>query len=154
MNSSDRITAALGNLESTIRRSTISSIETLDMLTTWTTSCCQSANGIFNETRADYLKHPDATPVLAIGSCRLYKYVREELAVPFFGEEYIRSAEWEVPRQEDDGEVRDGRKRFKYGTIGEMITAVYQSMRSGALYAVAAETLRESVARSTEVESI
>lgn len=146
MNSSDRITAALENLESTIRRSTKSSVETLSMLTTWTISCSQSANRIFNDTRADYLKHPDATPVLATASCRLYKYVREELAVPFFGEEYVRSAEWEVPRQGDDGPARDGRKSFKYGTIGEMITAVYQSMRSGALYAVTAEILRESIA--------
>lgn len=154
MNSSDRITAALGNLESTIRRSTKSSIETLGMLTTWTTSCSQSANGIFNDTRADYLKHPDATTVIAIASCRLYKYVREELAVPFLGEEYLKSAEWEVLRQGDDSEMRDGRKCLKYGTIGEMITAVYQSMRSGALYAVAAEILRESVAIRTEVESI
>ena len=74
--------------------------------------------------------------------------------MPFFGEKSIRSAEWEAPDQASDGPLREDRRGSRhYHSMGEMITAVYQAMRSGALYAVAMECLEDSEVSSTSFKS-
>lgn len=61
---------------------------------------------------------------------RMYCHVRDELHIPFVDEEYLKSSEW----------LSDEPK--SYQSIGSMVTAVYESMRSGELYSVAIECLK------------
>lgn len=50
----------------------------------------------------------------------------------FVDEEYLKSSEW-LPEKPDS-----------YQSVGSMVTAVYESMRSGELYSVAIECLKDA----------
>lgn len=49
----------------------------------WTHDATALATRIYMSTRAAYIAHPDATPLLAPASARMYTYIRRELGVPF-----------------------------------------------------------------------
>ncbi|KAF2819394.1 Phenylalanine/histidine ammonia-lyase [Ophiobolus disseminans] len=73
---------------------------------------------------------PDATPFLGQASRRMYRFIRDELGVPFLGEEHLTSTE---------AATTDG----VTPSIGLYNTRVYESIRSGRLYHVVLESLRE-----------
>ena len=81
--------------------------------------------------RARYLATPNATPMLGKAAKKMYLYLRQTLEIPFFGTEYLGMAEW------DDGTSHTS--KFKYRSMGAMISAVYEAMRNGALYGAVIE---------------
>ncbi|RYP20583.1 hypothetical protein DL765_002740 [Monosporascus sp. GIB2] len=73
---------------------------------------------------------PDATPHLGQASRRMYRFVRKDLGIPFLGEEHLASTE---------AATLDG----VTPSIGLYNTRVYESIRSGRLYDVVLESLKE-----------
>ena len=73
---------------------------------------------------------PDATPYIGPTSQRMYHFIREDLGVPFLGEEHLASTE---------AVTLDG----VTPSIGLYNTRVYESIRSGRLYDVVLTALKE-----------
>ncbi|KAL4892337.1 L-Aspartase-like protein [Aspergillus ambiguus] len=73
---------------------------------------------------------PDATPYIGQASRRMYRFIRKDLGVPFLGEAHLASSE---------AATLDG----VTPSIGLYNTRVYESIRSGRLYDVVLESLRE-----------
>ena len=73
---------------------------------------------------------PDATPYVGPTSQRMYRFIREDLGVPFLGEEHLASTE---------AATLDG----VTPSIGLYNTRVYESIRSGRLYNVVLTALKE-----------
>lgn len=73
---------------------------------------------------------PDATPYIGPTSQRMYRFIREDLGVPFLGEEHLASTE---------AVTLDG----VTPSIGLYNTRVYESIRSGRLYDVVLTALKE-----------
>lgn len=73
---------------------------------------------------------PDATPYIGPTSQRMYRFIREDLGVPFLGEEHLASTEAVTL-----GGVTP--------SIGLYNTRVYESIRSGRLYNVVLTALKE-----------
>lgn len=146
-----RIASGIESLQNLVLSSTTESLETLQALRSWTLKCSESAISHYLTTKASYLAEPDATPFLGVASCRIYKFVRGDLALPFFGEKFIREAEWETPELESEETMADsGPKKPSYQSTGAMITAVYRAIRSGALFAVAIDCLKDSTGTAAE----
>lgn len=57
--------------------------ETVSSLRLWTARCSERAIQSFGESRDEYFRCPDATPLLGIGSRRIYRHIRDELSIPF-----------------------------------------------------------------------
>lgn len=127
-----RFSRALDLLQSRIQREVPSTKAKTERVQEWNSNCVKEATAIYERVRENYLESPDATPVLGKASRKLYKYVRQTIGVPFFGEKYIRSAEW-VDNAESE------KNGIKFRSMGQMISAVYEDMRSGALYAAVHE---------------
>ncbi|KAL9941452.1 hypothetical protein D7B24_007343 [Verticillium nonalfalfae] len=83
------------------------------------------------EGRNDDAVPPNATPYIGQASRRMYRFVRKELGIPFLGEAHLASTEAVTP----DGVTP---------SIGLYNTRVYESIRSGRLYAVVLEILKEA----------
>lgn len=107
----------------------------LDNTKWWAKKTSERACGIFLETRENYARHPDATPLLGKASKRLYKFVRHHLGVPFLKRETSTGPE-AGPFDEAPG---------CEGTTGSMMTIIYDAIRSGELYVPVMECLRESL---------
>ncbi|KAM0797279.1 L-Aspartase-like protein [Usnea florida] len=73
---------------------------------------------------------PNATPYISPTSQRMYRFIREDLGVPFLGEEHLASIE---------AVTLDG----VTPSIGLYNTRVYESIRSGRLYDVVLISLKE-----------
>jgi phenylalanine ammonia-lyase len=73
---------------------------------------------------------PDATPHVGRASRRMYRFIRKDLGVPFLGEEHLASTK---------AATLDG----VTPSIGLYNTRVYESIRSGRLYDVVLESLKE-----------
>ena len=73
---------------------------------------------------------PDATPYIGPASQRMYRFIREDLGVPFLGEEHLASTE---------AVTLDG----VTPSIGLYNTRVYESIRSGRLYDIVLTALKE-----------
>lgn len=73
---------------------------------------------------------PDATPYISPTSQRMYRFIREDLGVPFLGEEHLASTE---------AVTLDGIT----SSIGLYNTRVYESIRSGRLYDIVLTALKE-----------
>ncbi|KAK6221411.1 hypothetical protein LQW54_001512 [Pestalotiopsis sp. IQ-011] len=73
---------------------------------------------------------PDAAPYVGKASRRMYRFVRDDLGIPFLGEEHLAS---------DEAAVLDG----VTPSMGLYNTRVYESIRSGRLYDVVLECLQE-----------
>lgn len=73
---------------------------------------------------------PDAIPYIGPTSQRMYRFIREDLGVPFLGEEHLASTE---------AVTLDG----VTPSIGLYNTRVYESIRSGRLYDVVLTALKE-----------
>lgn len=77
---------------------------------------------------------PDATSYIGRASKRMYHFIRKDLGIPFLGEAKLASTEAATP----DGVTP---------SIGLYNTRVYESIRSGRLYGVVLEILREMKAQ-------
>lgn len=138
MDSAQRFDFVINSLQPDIIAVAIPSADTIPALRTWTRRSATSAVKTFNATRTEYLAHPDATPFLGAASQRMYSFVREQLAVPLLRTNQLESHEPE------DASGMNGVKATGAGpTVGELVTRIYESMKSGALYGPVMECLRE-----------
>ncbi|KAF1960852.1 phenylalanine ammonia-lyase-like protein [Byssothecium circinans] len=128
MDSRQRFEAAMDHLQTRLLREVPSTQQSLELVQQWNSDCVNEASQVYGTVRTRYLAAPDATPILGKATKRMYKYVRETLEVPFVGSDYLASAEW------DDGTSHSS--KYKYRSMGAMISAVYEAMRNGALYSV------------------
>ncbi|KAK2011569.1 phenylalanine ammonia-lyase [Colletotrichum eremochloae] len=79
---------------------------------------------------------PDATPYIGQASQRMYRFIRQDLGIPFLGEAHLASTEAATP----EGVTP---------SIGFYNTRVYESIRSGRLYTVMLECLQEAKEQRT-----
>ena len=144
IDSAKRFASIVEFLQPTILRYILPTAESLTALNFWTTRCSATALQIYATNRDHYCKNPDATPFLGSASRRMYAFIRDELSVPFMRIEAIAT-----PYAEPSGPQLNGNKPHALDldeeppTMGTYMTAIYQSMRSGALYSVVVDCLRE-----------
>ncbi|KAH8676552.1 L-Aspartase-like protein [Tricladium varicosporioides] len=139
LDSSTRFKLAIESLHSKIINSLEPSVEMIQAMKSWTTECWETSISIYRSTKVEYLAKPDATPILGLASKRIYLYVRNVLKVPFFGDKMLKPAEWDVP--DEFG------RTMEFTSMGGMITAVYDAIRSGALLAIGMECLEDTCVR-------
>ena len=133
-----RFANALDYLQSTILRAFPpgGAGEKVEEVQMWSSTCVKEATATYERVRDAYVASPDAGPILGKGAKKVYEYVRKSIGVPFFGEKYISAAEWI-----DESEAQETGAKFR--SMGSMITAVYEDMRTGALYSIIADCINE-----------
>ncbi len=137
MDSAERFPQVIGSMQTTILAHALHSSKDdaslLPALRQWTERCCALALETFRTSRDVYAANPDPTGFLGSASNRMYKFVRQELGVPFqtaFSKASNPDATWMDPSTNS-------------ATIGSLVTKVYTAIRSGALYVPVMECLRE-----------
>ena len=116
-------------------------------LNDWAHRCSALTLETFHANRDQYSANPDATQLLGPASYRMYKFVRDELKVPFLRMEFpkplgaediaISSIGQPDPKDSDSTATE---------TVGSLITTIYISIRTGALYVPVVDCLREAQA--------
>lgn len=141
MDSEKRFSHIMTSLQPNILEYSPTSVETLSKLINWKMTCSKMAFQTFTKTRSQYLNCGDARSYLGSAAQRVYGFVRRRLGVPFFGEDILRT-----PNVDPSGVVQDGYfdHRLSNPTVGSFVTAIYDSLRSGALYAVVLECLESA----------
>ena len=141
MDSSRRFQALAWSLQPLILQSVPKHLETLEALDKWTQSFSNAAAALFISNRDEYILHPDATPYLGVASAQMYRFVRRRLQVPF-----VQEATISTPKAENI-EIQigymDGFDAGSTPTMGTFATTIYESMRSGELYATIMDCLQE-----------
>lgn len=94
----------------------------------WKERCSILSNHIFWTSRDDYIANPDATEYLGSASRRMYKFVRQQLRVPFQAETFCQK----TLVASDTNSV----------TIGSLISSIHAAIRNGVLYVPVMECLR------------
>lgn len=118
-----------------------STSDTVSSLRGWTERCSELALETYLANRTSYSLQPDATPILGVASCRMYKFVRTELSIPFIGAKHpdppplgkAANGEW----SHSDGSSNSTSDR----TAGGFISTIYNSIRDGSLYKPVMECL-------------
>ncbi|KAI9878487.1 MAG: hypothetical protein M1830_000773, partial [Pleopsidium flavum] len=90
LDSSQRFSTIFRSLQPIVLDFT-SSPETVSAVKKWTEQCSNSALRMFIWNRDSYHACPDATPLLGTASRRMYRFVREELHVPFLRTSMLRN---------------------------------------------------------------
>ena len=128
-----------------------SSTDTVSAVKSWTKLCSNSALEIYNRNRDSYHTSPDASPLLGTASRRIYKFVREELKVPFLRTSMLRdqgsgksSSNGACTRIDIDTRVNAADEAMPSLTTGKLITTIYEAIRSGELYGPVMECLAEA----------
>lgn len=141
MDSDKRFAFIIDSLQPIVLRLAPPSSDTLFALHTWVERCSALALEIFNLNREHYINRPDATPFLGPASRRMYRFVREQLSVPFMQESTIQTPEPELVLLEN-GNLQNGQMGVSDSpTVGSLMTVVYQSMRNGVLYGAVMDCL-------------
>lgn len=109
----------------------------------WSEGLIKAATKSYTSSRKAYIAAPDATPLLGLASRKIYTYVRQNIGVPFLDEALYREMESEVAPGDSEAKTSSDGRPLRFGSMGAMISAVYNSMRNGSLYAVIAECLGE-----------
>lgn len=135
LDSSARFASAMDYLQTLMLRAVPPTQQSLEAVLHWTNDCVNEATQTYQAVRTRYLSTPDATPVLGKATKKMYLYVRRTLEIPFFGEDYLQKAEW------DDGTSHTA--KYKYRSMGAMISAVYEAMRNGALYSAVVDCFEQ-----------
>ena len=144
MDSTKRFLSIVEFLLPTILRFILPTTESLTALSDWTTRCSATALQIYVSNRDHYCRSPDATPFLGPASRRMYNFVRKQLSVPFMRIEAIATPYPEASEPQLNGDKPHVLNLDEDPpTMGTYMTAIYQSMRSGELYSVVVDCLRE-----------
>lgn len=141
MDSGVRFKNAMSNLLDPVLEHVSPSQKSLDSARNWQKECVHEACRRYSEAHARYLEHPDAKPTLGMAAKKLYSFVRDTLEVPFFGEKYIREAEW--GQQGDTSKATNTTARYQ--SMGAMISAVFDAIRNGSLHLVVLECFQEAL---------
>ena len=83
MDAASRFTHIFRSLQPMILDTAEPSSETVLSLRIWTARCSESARLSFERNRDEYSNRADASPFLGIGSRRIYRFIRNELSIPF-----------------------------------------------------------------------
>ena len=83
MDAASRFTHIFRSLQPIILDTAEPSSETVSSLRIWTARCSESARLTFERNRDEYSNRADASPFLGIGSRRIYRFIRNELSIPF-----------------------------------------------------------------------
>ncbi|MCJ1265171.1 hypothetical protein MMC22_005046 [Lobaria immixta] len=144
MDSKNRFAFIIASLQPRILEVASSSLGVLVALKAWTERCSFLALEDYTLNRDSYILAPDATPFLGLGSRHIYCFVRERLRVPFMQEKTIRTPEPEAAEEKTDGSRNSQREAVDTPTVGSLMTTVYESMRTGALYVAVMKCLQEA----------
>lgn len=106
----------------------------LFLVLSWTEKVAELAKEIFLSNRDDYIANPDATPYLGAASKRMYKFVREDLRVPF------HRGLADHPTL-NGGEGKDG----KLKNTGSQISVIYEALRDERLIAPVMACLKDAL---------
>ena len=130
-----KFASATEALQPLILKHLTASTESMSAVNSWTEKSASTTLEIFRRERDQYCLHPDATPYIGIASRRMYQYLREEVGVPFIGNETITTPSDEVGRFNwgEEGKAQDSRRGT---TMGTMTSKVFETMRNGELYHV------------------
>lgn len=146
-----RFASATESLQPLILKHVVPSVESISALHSWTEKCSSQALEIFRMNRDYYFAHPDATPYIGTASRRMYQFLRNDLGVPFIGNETLAT-----PRNEtggfDFGQEGAQHDTSRGTTMGGTIAKVYESMRSGELYHVVMDCISDVSIDSTLVD--
>ena len=147
LDSSERFPSILRDLEPTVfdlvspREGTIAAVKQ------WSQECASSALKTFIDNRDAYHASPDATAILGDASRRMYRFVREELGVPFLRTQMLKQGGFRGGfATKERSEIREGGVDDSDAgdddiTTGSLITRIYQAIRSGTLYIPVMECL-------------
>ncbi|KAL8898241.1 MAG: hypothetical protein Q9207_006805 [Kuettlingeria erythrocarpa] len=117
----------------------------LPSLDKWTETCAETCLRTFEATREEYGACPNATPYLGVASQRLYIFLRDTLNVPFLRSAHIRTPYPGLAQSEAEmGGERLSSSNAHSTTVGSYISAIDAALRSGELYGVAMECLRNA----------
>ncbi|MCJ1434681.1 hypothetical protein MMC27_004050 [Xylographa pallens] len=147
LDSAQRFPTIFKALQPTILDFASSSSNTVSTVKEWSATCSTQAQEIFLRTREVYHSQPDASIILGTAASRLYKFVRDELKVPFLRTTMLQgpglvttSCRQDTPSQPegtDEQQLQPGM------TTGSLITIIYSSIRDGSLYRPVLECLSE-----------
>ena len=143
MDSGYRFISIIDALQPTVLRFAPSSSATLLALKSWVECSSAIAADDYNLNREHYIRVPNASPYLGPASRRMYRFVREQLSVPFMQEGTIRTPEPESSDGKINGEHISFKGTINTPTVGSLMTTIYQSMRDGTLYLAVMECLHE-----------
>ena len=112
-------------------------------LQSWTSEAIDLALKSFHANKDIYANSPDAKPFLGAAAKRMYNFVREDLGIPFIKNDSLSTPKVEM---EDDFDFfASAKASAREGmTIGDVITEVYRAQRSGRLYGVVVECLKDA----------
>ena len=130
----ERFRTVFRSLQPVVLDLTVHSVDTVPALRRWTEQCSKSAFEVFEATRDSYVAHPDATPFISVASARMYDFVRHKLSVPF-----LRGIQYDTTGAQAGSDDGSGLRRSQGGcqtdaSVGSFVSAIYDSIRNGALY--------------------
>lgn len=135
MDSTKRFNLVAQSLESIILRHIKGSENTIAAVQHFTQHLAETALEAFLEEKKRYFDQPDATPFLGRASAKIYSFIRRDLKIPLVKNSTITTPYPE--RTNGQGPWNPINDPEKSGvTMGSLSTKIYDSMRSGALYAV------------------
>ncbi|KAH5175047.1 hypothetical protein HBI18_213170 [Parastagonospora nodorum] len=125
--------------------------ESLATLQIWATEAEDLALRSFHASKDIYLASPDATPYVGTAARKMYDFVRNELRIPFICNDSISTPQdtMESGTSFFDEGLTHQRKGMN---MGDVITEVYRAQRSGKLYGVVVECLKEAGLGRTGLE--
>lgn len=112
----------------------------------WTTACAKLMSEEFLENRTRFFTSGDATPYLGFASTKMYKFIREDLGVPFLRTEDLAEPEDLIELEGlsmFEGKTNSGPVPQ---TTGGYITKIYEALRNGVMYGPSMDCLREAMA--------
>lgn len=132
LDSSVRISGAISHLQPLILSSLAPSAESMTALTRWTERTGAYALELYQTARELHIDQSDgASDLLGRAGRRIYRYVREDLGVPFLGASTLSTP-------------KPGSRAEKGITMGDLNGRVRAAMANGGLYQVVVECLREA----------
>lgn len=105
----------------------------------WTTSCTELSSRIFHANHDAYLIHPDPKDFLGSAASRMYRFVRQELKVPFQNRIVPETSTHNFKQQAGSDTT---------GITGSFISRIYVALRNGELIVPVMDCLREVLAES------
>ncbi|KAI6451009.1 hypothetical protein MCOR04_011118 [Pyricularia oryzae] len=124
---------AINSLALVSARYTLEAVDVLSQLAAaHLLALCQALDLRAVEIEGKRVGSPDATKYLGRAARRMYRFVRHDLGIPFLGERHLASSYGQV-----------GATANASPSMGLYNTRVYESIRSGRLYQVVVECLRD-----------
>jgi phenylalanine ammonia-lyase len=114
-------------------------------LSTWKIDCGRLMKEQFLKNRSEYSVNADATPYLGRASKRMYRFIRQDLKIPFLRTEDLAEAE-DLVEAEDLGQFESSMNEGPVpASTGNYITKIHEALRNGVLYVPAMECLQEAL---------